>query len=41
MARRKRNHKLRWSGKAANHGRKPSRGRIKGWSAKHYSHLER
>jgi hypothetical protein len=36
MARKKRNHKLRWSSKAANHGRKPSRGRIKGWSAKHY-----
>ncbi len=32
MARRKRNHKLRWDSKAANHGRKPSRGRIKGWS---------
>jgi hypothetical protein len=36
MARPKRNHKLRWASKSANKGRKPSRGRIKGWSVKNY-----
>jgi len=36
MARPKRNHKIRWASKSANKGRKPSRGRIKGWSVKNY-----
>jgi hypothetical protein len=36
MARRGNNHRLRWRSKKANKGRKPSKGRVKGWSVKHY-----
>jgi len=39
MARRGTNHRLRWGSKKANHGRKPSKGRIKGWSVKNYGLL--
>jgi hypothetical protein len=36
MARPGNNHKLRWRSKKANKGRKPSKGRVKGWQVKHY-----
>jgi hypothetical protein len=39
MARPSDNYKLRWRSKKANKGRKPSKGRVKGWSTKHYAHL--
>ena len=39
MARHGTNHPLRWRSKAANKGRKPSKGKLKGWSAKNYPHL--
>jgi hypothetical protein len=39
MARPGTNHRLRWKSKRANKGRKPSKGRIKGWSVKNYPHL--
>ena len=39
MASRKRNHRLRWNSKKANHGRKCSKGKIKGWTARNYPHL--
>jgi hypothetical protein len=39
MARPGDNYKLRWRTKRANKGRKPSKGRVKGWSTKHYPHL--
>jgi hypothetical protein len=39
MARPGNNHRLRWRTKRANKGRKPSKGRIKGWSVKNYGHL--
>jgi hypothetical protein len=41
MARPNDNYALRWKSKKANHGRKPSKGRVKGWSTKHYAHLYR
>jgi hypothetical protein len=39
MARPGDNYQLRWRSKKANKGRKPSKGRVKGWSTKHYPHL--
>jgi hypothetical protein len=39
MARPGDNYRLRWRSKKANKGRKPSKGRVKGWSTKHYPHL--
>ena len=39
MARPSDNYKLKWRSKKANKGRKPSKGRVKGWSTKHYAHL--
>jgi hypothetical protein len=39
MARPGTNHRLRWKSKRANKGRKPSKGRVKGWSTKNYPHL--
>ena len=39
MARPGTNHRLRWRSKKANKGRKPSKGRVKGWGAKNYPHL--
>lgn len=39
MARPGDNHKLRWKSKKANKGRKPSMGKVKGWSVKNYPHL--
>ena len=41
MARPGDNYKLRWRTKRANKGRKPSKGRVKGWSTKNYPHLYR
>jgi hypothetical protein len=39
MARPGTNHRLRWRSKKANKGRKPSKGRVKGWGVKNYPHL--
>jgi hypothetical protein len=39
MARPGNNHRLRWRSKRANKGRKPSKGRVKGWGVKNYPHL--
>jgi hypothetical protein len=39
MARPGNNHRLRWKSKKANKGRKPSKGKVKGWSVKNYPHL--
>jgi hypothetical protein len=39
MARPGNNHRLRWKSKKANKGRKPSKGKVKGWGVKNYPHL--
>ena len=39
MARPGTNHSLRWRSKRANKGRKPSKGKVKGWGVKNYPHL--
>ena len=39
MARPGDNYALRWKSKKANKGRKPSKGKVKGWGVKNYPHL--
>jgi hypothetical protein len=39
MARPGDNYKLRWKSKKANKGRKPSMGKVKGWSQRNYPHI--
>ncbi len=35
MARKRRNYKFTWRSKKANHGRRGTRGKLKGWGKKH------